>query len=213
MRIFPLGDSAATIEFGNEISTELNGRTIALAKHLSTHPFDGMIEVAPAYASVTVYYDPAVTTYAGVNEILAASVDSANTVPDEKSDLIEIPTAISSETSPDLSRIAKHGGLSEDGALEIFLSRTYRVYMLGFLPGFAYMGEVDERIETPRLDVPRTSVPKGSIGIACKQTGIYPLESPGGWNIIGRTDVQMFDPRSDEPCILKPGDEVRFVRC
>ena len=104
-------------------------------------------------------------------------------------------------------------GFNANELLDIFLAQTYRVYMLGFLPGFAYMGEVDDRIAAPRLETPRTKVPAGSVGIAGKQTGIYPLESPGGWNIIGRTDLKMFDPTSDQPCLLKPGDEVRFVRC
>lgn len=212
MRIFPLGDSAATIEFGNEISTELNGRSIALAKHLSEHPFDGMIEAVPAYASVTAFYDPAVTTFAAVKVFVEKIVDSENRANNESSNHVEIRITISTETSPDLPRVAEYAGLTEEAVVDIFLSQTYRVYMLGFLPGFTYMGEVDDRIAAPRLETPRTKVPKGSIGIAGRQTGIYPLESPGGWNIIGCTDLQMFDPSADEPCILKPGDEVRFFR-
>ena len=118
---------------------------------------------------------------------------------------------VSETDSPDLRSISERHRLTPDEVIDIFMSRTYRVYMLGFLPGFAYMGEVDERIATPRLSIPRTKVPKGSIGIAGKQTGIYPLVSPGGWNIIGRTDLQLFEPQAEEPTLLKPGDEVRFV--
>ena len=213
MRILPLGDSAATIEFGNEISTELNNESIALADHLMGEPFDGMIEAVPAYSSVTVFYDTTKTAFSNVERQLA---EVARTVKgDGKKDiqLIEIPIEISPETSPDLERIAEFSDLSKGDTIELFLSRAYRVYMLGFLPGFAYMGEVDERIAAPRLETPRTKVTKGSVGIAGKQTGIYPLESPGGWNIIGRTDLKMFDPNADQPCLLGPGDEVRFVRC
>ena len=213
MRIFPLGDSAATIEFGNEISMEPNARSITLANQLSSRPFDGMIEAVPAYASVSVFYDPRLNTLDHVGSFLRGAAGAMIIDRSEAADLIEIPIEISSDRSPDLRRVADHSGRDEEDVLDIFLSRTYQVYMLGFLPGFAYMGEVDERIATPRLKTPRTNVPKGSIGIAGKQTGIYPLESPGGWNIIGRTDTKMFDPSSDHPCLLKPGDEVRFVRC
>jgi KipI family sensor histidine kinase inhibitor len=120
---------------------------------------------------------------------------------------MEIPVDFGGE---DLNVVAEFSGLSTSGVVEIFLSRQYRVYMLGFLPGFAYMGEVDERIAVPRRATPRTKVPKGSVGIAGKQTGIYPFESPGGWQIIGRTPVEMFAPDREEPCLLRPGDIVRF---
>lgn len=213
MRIFPLGDSAATIEFGNEISVGLNEKSIALANHLTGTPFDGMVEAVPAYASVTVYYDPRKTSFANVESILNEAYQKIEIRPEGKSPLIEIPIELSTETSPDITRIVRFSGLDAETAIEMFLSTTYRVYMLGFLPGFAYMGEVDDRIAAPRLETPRTKVPKGSVGIAGKQTGIYPLESPGGWNIIGRTDLKMFDPKAVPPCLLKPGDEVRFVRC
>ena len=212
MRIFHLGDSAATVEFGNELSLELNARSIALAKSLSGQPFPGMIEAAPAYASVTVFYDRS-TRFDSVKRELEQRVLATSVSENAKANVIEIPIVISDEFAPDLDRVANFAELSSHETLDTFLSRTYRVYMLGFLPGFAYMGEVDDKIAAPRLETPRTKVAKGSIGIAGRQTGIYPLESPGGWNIIGRTDLQMFDPASDHPCLLKPGDEVRFLRC
>jgi len=212
MRIFPLGDSALTIEFGNEISIVLNNQAVALANYFSEHSFDGLIEVVPAYASVTVFYDPQVTSFTTLGKLVEESVPSIASTK-ESPTLVEIPMKIGNDLSPDLTRVAEHSGLSETGVLDIFLSQSYRVYMLGFLPGFAYMGEVDERIAAPRLETPRTKVPTGSIGIAGKQTGVYPLESPGGWNLIGRTDLRMFDPTAEKPCLLNPGDEVRFVRC
>jgi len=211
MRIFPLGDSAATIEFGNDISLDLNAQAVEIARNLNETPFAGLLEAVPAYASVTVFYDNR-ATFESVKRMLESRSRTIVTDSRDKTDLVEIPMTISFE-SPDIQRIAAYAELPEVEVVEIFLSTTYRVSMLGFLPGFAYMGEVNDRIATPRLETPRTKVPKGSIGIAGKQTGIYPLESPGGWNIIGRTDLQMFDPTSDHPCLLKPGDEVRFVRC
>ncbi|MDI1243140.1 MAG: 5-oxoprolinase subunit PxpB [bacterium] len=213
MRIFPLGDSAATIEFGNEVSVELNDRSIALATDLESDPFEGMIEAVPAYASVSIFFDKNVTSFASVKAILSRSAGAAAAERRYVSNLIEIPIVISGDTSADIARVAQFADIDEDAVLDLFFTRTYRVYMLGFLPGFAYMGEVDERIACPRLETPRSKVAKGSVGIAGKQTGIYPLESPGGWNIIGRTDRKMFDASADQPCLLKPGDEVRFVRC
>lgn len=213
MRIFPLGDSAVTIEFGNEISLELNDRALALAHNLESDPFEGWTENVPAYASVTVFYDHGRTKFTAVKRELEKRAGSIEHSESSPSRLVEIPILISTETAPDLSRVADHASMSTDAVLELFLSATYRVYMLGFLPGFSYMGEVDHQISCPRLETPRTNVAAGSVGIAGRQTGIYPLESPGGWNIIGRTDLQMFDHTSDPPCILKPGDEVRFVRC
>ncbi|HQU92810.1 MAG TPA: 5-oxoprolinase subunit PxpB, partial [Pyrinomonadaceae bacterium] len=174
-------------------------------------PFDGIIEAVPAYASLTVFYDSRLTTFEAVKRELARLSNNISSMAKSTPSLVEIPVLVSSEM--DLARVAAYAALSSDEVLEIFLAQTYRVYMLGFLPGFAYMGEVDDKIAAPRLETPRTKVPKGSIGIAGKQTGIYPLESPGGWNIIGHTDLTMFDPTSDDPCRLNPGDEVRFVRC
>ena len=213
MRIFPLGDSALTIEFGNEISLDLNAHSIALARKLLERPFAGMIEVVPAYASVTAFFDPVATNYSTVESSVRSAVEQIGSIETGPTGSIEIAIHVTPVASPDLGRVAKFGDISKEEVLDIFLTQTYRVYMLGFLPGFAYMGEVDERIAAPRLETPRTRVPAGSIGIAGKQTGIYPLESPGGWNIIGRTDLKMFDPSADQPCLLKPGDEVRFVRC
>lgn len=221
MRVFPLGDSALTIEFGNEISLELNRRSIDLAAKLSADPFPGMDEAVPAYSSVTVFYDPAavrrglpVTTsvFGAVEAVVRGVVDHAAERNDIAVRVVEIPVKFNDEVSLDLEKISIFSGLVPGSVIDIFLSRTYRVYMLGFLPGFAYMGEVDERIAAPRLDTPRTKVLSGSVGIAGRQTGIYPLNSPGGWNIIGRTETPLFDPHATEPCLLRPGNEVRFVK-
>jgi KipI family sensor histidine kinase inhibitor len=129
----------------------------------------------------------------------------------QERDVVEVTAEFGSDSGPDLEFVASSCGTSAQEVVEIFLSRTYRVYMVGFLPGFAYMGDVDERIRVPRKDQPRLEVPKGSIGIAGPQTGVYPLETPGGWQLIGRTNTEFFRPGDDCPSLLKPGDRVKFV--
>jgi inhibitor of KinA len=221
MKIFPLGENALTVEFGDVISRELNEAAISLSNSLTSDPFPGLIECVPAYAATTVFYDPRKlrsalpdfpTAYEAVRSVVESHISTSTSVDSGEIRTVEIPVDFCAEAGLDLDSMSEFHKRSIDEIVEIFLSQTYRVYMLGFLPGFAYMGEVDERIATPRLDSPRTKVPKGSVGIAGRQTGIYPLESPGGWQIIGRTDLEMFDPSKTEPCILSPGDEVRFIR-
>jgi inhibitor of KinA len=221
VRIFPLGDSALTVEFGTVISEELNRKALALAQDVAADPFEGFIEAVPAYASTTIFYDIVKTrkahadfpsTFAAVKHYATAHVNDLDhsalqKVPRE----IDIPVHFGGEAGPDLAILANFGGISEAEVIEIFTSQPYRVYMLGFLPGFSYMGQVDERIAMPRRDSPRKVVAKGSVGMAGRQTGIYSLESPGGWQIIGRTDIEMFTPAADDPTFLRPGDSVRFT--
>jgi inhibitor of KinA len=220
MKIFPLGENALTIEFGNTISVELNNRALLLATHFEQHPFSGFIEAVPAYASATIFYDTIVvrsvfprlpTAFEAVRYLVEVAESELEETSDASSRLIEIPVSFDKDSALDLEYVAEHSGLSSAEIIGVFTSQTYRVYMLGFLPGFAYMGEVDERIAVPRKETPRVKVPKGSVGIAGRQTGIYPLESPGGWQIIGRTEIEMFTLDSEFPCLLRPGDNVKFV--
>jgi inhibitor of KinA len=220
IRIFPLGDSALTVEFGNTISVDLNKRAIALADHFQQNPFSGFIESVPAYASTTVFYDllevrrtftEFATASDAVKSLAIEAINNLNTSLSENSRTIEIPVHFDAKSALDLDYVAEQNNLSHDKVIDIFTAATYRVFMLGFLPGFTYMGEVDERIATPRHETPRTVVPKGSVGIAGKQTGIYSLASPGGWQIIGHTDVEMFTPSGELPTYLQPGDQVKFV--
>jgi inhibitor of KinA len=221
MQISPLGDHALTVDFGNVISDELNREAIAICQRLAENPFPGLIETVPAYASATVFYDLA-TVRRAFPDCATAFDAVARFLHDTRNDLsesvgsetrtIEIPVNFDQASALDLETAAASKDISPDEFLDIFLSQTYRVYMLGFLPGFAYMGEVDERIAVPRKLSPRTHVPKGSVGIAGRQTGIYPQDSPGGWQIIGRTDLKLFDTHRAEPCLFRAGDEVRFVR-
>jgi inhibitor of KinA len=221
MRIFPLGESAVTVEFGNQISLDLNRKALDLAEHFQKEPFQGFIESVPAYASASVFYDPLIvgksfpefpTAFDAVRLLAESALSIAGQNTGRKNRTVEVPIIINDETAPDLDRVSEFGGIPSDEVISIFLDRTYRVFMLGFLPGFAYMGEVDERIAAPRKQTPRVRVPKGSVGIAGRQTGIYPLESPGGWQLLGRTEMQMFDPADVSPCALEPGDTVKFIR-
>lgn len=220
IRIFSLGDTALTVEFGNTISVSINEKAIQLADDLEQNPFPGFIEAVPSYASTTVFYDVITvrknfsdfpTAFEAVNTIAAHRSNSLTARPSRPPRCIEIPIHTDSDAAPDLGEVAERSRLSPETVIEIFTATPYRVYMLGFLPGFTYMGEVAEQIATPRKETPRTIVPKGSVGIAGRQTGIYSLESPGGWQIIGRTDVEMFTPNAETPSFLRPGDEVRFV--
>lgn len=219
-RIFALGDSALTVEFGKEISVELNERALRLAQQIDDSPFPGFIESIPAYASTTVFYDPvqvrklfpdSSSAFDFVKNTVEGRLANFQRTASGIGRLIQIPVDFGGDNGPDLGLVSSISGLSEAEVVNLFVSTAYRIYMLGFLPGFAYMGEVDERIAVPRKSSPRLKIAKGSVGIAGRQTGIYPLESPGGWQIIGRTDVEMFTPFSPEICRLRPGDTVRFV--
>ncbi len=219
-KIFPLGDAALTVEFGNVISEPLNRLAISVANFITQLGIPGIIETVPAYASATVYYDPiairrshreAKSAFEAVASIVRSAIETGDQTPDGVSEPIEIQVDFSEAVGLDLPLVAEVNQISIEEVITLFTSQIYRVYMIGFLPGFAYMGEIDQRIATPRKEVPRVIVPAGSIGIAGRQTGIYSLPSPGGWQIIGRTDVQLFRLDRREPCLLKPGDCVRFV--
>jgi inhibitor of KinA len=218
-KIFPLGDAALTIEFGNEISPEINNHILKIASHINKNQFEGFIEIVPAYSSVSVFYDVLKvrktfpdfpTAFDAVKNILRETLQTVDNLTELKSRLIEIPICFDTEFAPDLESVASKNNLTRQKFIEIFTEKTYRVYMLGFLPGFAYMGEVDDRIAAPRRETPRLKVPKGSVGIAGKQTGIYSLESPGGWQIVGRTNVELFTPEAEIPTFFQAGDSVKF---
>ena len=220
-KIFPLGDAAAIIDFGNQISAETNDRVLSLAKYFDKNPFAGFVEIIPAYSSLTVFYDVFKVRRNNRNfetgfDFVYAEIEKAllETSENEQTGmrLIEIPVCFDTEFAPDLDFIAAEKNLSPEEIIEIFLAETYRVFMLGFLPGFAYLGEVAEKIAVPRKQSPRLQVAAGSVGIAGRQTGIYSLASPGGWQIIGRTPLEMFNHENQPPTRLQAGDTVRFYR-
>ncbi len=218
-KIFSLGTDAVTVEFGNEISTALNDRAVSLSKYFEERRFAGFIETVPAYASLTIFFDvyevrrsfsEFPTAFDAVRQLIVEAFQNQAETTKSEPRLIKIPVDFSADCALDLDFVATENDLTPERVVEVFTAQTFRVFLLGFLPGFAYMGEVDAAIATPRKLTPRLVVPKGSVGIAGKQTGIYPTDSPGGWQIIGRTDFELFTPEAENPCSLSAGDLVRF---
>ncbi|WP_455243072.1 5-oxoprolinase subunit PxpB [Petrachloros mirabilis] len=209
-RLLPLGDTALTVEFGNVIDPALNQQVIAFADVVRRAKWSGVLDVVPTYRSVTIHVDPLqldVTTLSDrVREISAQALRESAV----QSRTHHIPIIYGGEWGPDLEGVADFAKLSLAETIRLHCSVSYRVYMLGFSPGFPYMGIVPERIAMPRLATPRLAVPAGSVGIADTQTGIYPIATPGGWRLIGRTPIQLYRPGSGVPFLIKPGDWVRF---
>lgn len=210
--ILSCGDCAVTVQVGNEISEETNRKVVELLQALQEACLPGVRELVPSYSAVCVHYDPAVLPYETlISQLKMIEIKAlqSNTASQE---IVEIPVCYGGEYGPDLDFVAEHNGLSAQEVIAIHSGSTYLVYMLGFLPGFAYMGGMDERIATPRLTSPRAKIPAGSVGIAGGQTGIYPLASPGGWQLIGRTPLRMFAMEGETgKFALSAGDRVRFV--
>jgi inhibitor of KinA len=206
-----LGDSALLVKFGDEIDPDLNRRVQALAALLGSAPLDGVGESLPAYASLLVHYDPLRLDYAEVAEWVSGFLDQAEAAATRPAGRIEVPVRYGGESGPDLEAVAAFHKISPAEVVRLHSSRTYTVYMMGFTPGFPYLGALDPRLVTPRLETPRTLVPAGTVAIAGQQSGIYPLASPGGWQLIGWTPLQLFDLSSEQPFLFAPGDEVRFV--
>lgn len=207
IRCLPCGDRAVTLELGNTIDLALNRRVLALADALSAAP--GVSEVVPTYRSLLVEFDPDVTD----PEALLAWAEGAGTAATDRAEAarrVILPVAYGGEYGPDLDHVATAHRMTTDEVIGIHSAADYPVYMIGFSPGFPYLGGLDERIATPRLDRPRTRVPAGSVGIADRQTGVYPQATPGGWQLIGRTAVPLFDLTAAEPFLLRAGDLLRF---
>lgn len=210
-RYLPFGDTALLVEFGESISLEANRKVVALNEALLKTELPEVEELVPTYRSLLVRYNPLKTTYEQlvfrVREIEKRLNDSTREV---KGRNVTVPVVYGGEYGPDIDYVALSHGLTEDKVVRLHSGRDYRVFMLGFVAGFPYLGEVPDEIATPRLETPRLRVPTGSVGIAEKQTGIYPVEAPGGWRIIGRTALRLFDPLRHPPALLSSGDIVRF---
>jgi inhibitor of KinA len=219
LSIFPLGDSAITMDLGDRIDEELNSKALAIREWMTAHPVPGIQDIIVAYGSVTVFYDPLEVMAGGepmaggpfgfLREMLKQAREQAAPLPAGNGKPISVPVCYGGRLGPDLEPVSAIKSISQEEIIELHSSRIYRVYMVGFLPGFAYLGQVD-----PRLDMPRKAAPvpvmAGSVGIVGSQSGIYPLNSPGGWHIIGRTPVKLFDPLAELPIRLKTGDHVQF---
>ena len=209
-RIVPAGDSALIVEFDERIDPEINARTIACAEAIQAARLTGVRDVVPTYRSVAVYFDPLRTGHEALTACLERAAGSAATVASAARPAVRIPVCYGGELGPDLAAVASFARLPEADVVRRHAAGAYRVFMLGFVPGFAYLGIVDERIAMPRHASPRVRVPLGSVGIAGVQTGVYSAETPGGWQLIGRTPVKPFDPSRDDPFLMQAGDTVLF---
>lgn len=211
--LLSLGDSCVALQFGSTIDPDVNARCIALGEALERLVLRGIRDVVPTYNTITIHFDPLTTDLPALEAMLESYTqeERQTSLSSVEARTIDIPVTYGGESGPDLSAVAAFAGCSEDDVVRLHTQIAYRVYMLGFLPGFAYMGSVDARIAMPRLDTPRMRVPAGSVAIAGSQTGIYPCDTPGGWRILGHTSVKMFDASRREPFLVKAGDRVRFV--
>ncbi len=209
-RLHYSGDTLVLVELESRIAPEVNARVVAMAKAISDARVTGVRDVVPGYGSVGVHIDPLCVDMASLERVIAHAWD-LDVAAETAVEVVEIPVCYGGHHGPDLEAVAQFAGCTPDDVVRQHLQTVYRVYMLGFLPGFAYLGTVDSRIAMPRRAAPRAVVPAGSVGIAGAQTGVYPSESPGGWQLIGRTPVPMFDPSRAQPATLRPGVSVRFV--
>ncbi|MCY7533645.1 5-oxoprolinase subunit PxpB [Bacillus altitudinis] len=221
----PLGDAAIVIQAGTDISEDIHERVKQLFSCIEQHPFEGYVEAVQAFTNVTVFYEPykvyqsaqlkqrAISPYEWVKDyienLLEDNWQEGNQV---KRRIVDIPVCYGGELGPDLEEVARINDLTPEEVVRIHTSGTYLVYMIGFAPGFPFLGGLSEKIAAPRRQTPRMSIPKGSVGIAGKQTGVYPISTPGGWQLIGQTPLSLFRPNAERPSLLKAGDEVRFVQ-
>lgn len=204
------GDTALTVEFGNEISESINRKIRAFGIALKNSGIPGIVETVPTYRSVTVHYDPGVIRCGELTGRLKELLNRLDRIELPPGSVLEIPVLYGGEKGPDLGFVAEHSGLSPEEVVRIHSSAEYLIYMLGFTPGFTYLGGMDERIATPRLKTPRVKIPAGSVGIAGSQTGVYPIDSPGGWQLIGRTPVRMYDAGRERPILPEAGQYIKF---
>jgi inhibitor of KinA len=222
--MLPLGDSAVIVRLGTSIDEQINRIVMNVSRALEERPFAGLIECVPSFVSVAIHYDPLVVKksragaehqHATIFDTVCARVQAYLTkeqllASNQAVRTIEIPVCYGGEYGPDLSLVAKLNGLTEEEVIAIHAEGHYLVHMLGFAPGFPYLGGMSERIAAPRHQTPRTIIPKGSVGIAGKQTGVYSVATPGGWQLIGRTPLALFCPQDEIPSLLRPGDSVKF---
>ena len=210
--ISPVGDCAISIDFGQVIDPKINRHIRQTIERIQELKLDGITELVPTYCALLIQYDAMLYSYSDICNLMEPLLEpSATDDANERVTVIEIPTVYGGEFGPDLGFVASHNNLTEEEVVAIHSGTDYLVYMLGFIPGFTYLGGMDPRIATPRLSSPRTLIPAGSVGIAGEQTGTYPSDSPGGWQIIGRTPVTMYDMSKEQAALLSAGDYVRYV--
>ncbi len=210
VHIRPFGETAVTLEFGQGIHPELHRQVKAVSHYLDQFPFPGLVEYVAAFASVTVFYDPVRLDGDTVAACLQDIVSKLEKEPPGIPRVVEIPVCYGGDFGPDLAFVAQHNKLTVDEVIELHSGGRYLVYMLGFAPGFPYLGGMPEQIAAPRRESPRPAIPAGSVGIAGLQTGVYPITTPGGWQLIGCTPLELFCPAADPPTLLCAGDVIRF---
>ncbi|WP_279326821.1 5-oxoprolinase subunit PxpB [Bacillus litorisediminis] len=218
-RLFPLGENAVMIELGDDIQLDTHHKVQMISSFLDHQSIEWMVEYIPAFTTVTIFYDPMKiidqTNHLSPYQVVCDSISNwfthlkmDDSIP---SRVVEIPVCYGGEFGPDLEFVAKHNGLTIDEVITIHASGDYIVYMIGFAPGFPYIGGMSEKILAPRRQSPRLKIPAGTVGIAGKQTGVYPIETPGGWQLIGKTPLKLFRPQDNPPSLLKAGDKIRFI--
>lgn len=210
MDFMPAGDRAMVVQFGDTIDEKTNRQVQLLAKWIETQGTEGVQEVLPTFRSLTIFYDPAKTSYHTLKTTLKHADISEGDGGHMEKRIVEIPCCYGGDFGEDLLDMEELTGVSSKEIIQIHSGTDYLVYMLGFLPGFVYLGGLDERIHAPRLTTPRVKIPAGAVGIGGSQTGVYPLDSPGGWRLIGRTPLRMYDPDREEPFLCNAGDYIRF---
>jgi len=207
---FLMGDRGLLLEFGDEISREINEKVRRMALAIQAETMEGIIETVPTYRSLLIIYNPIILPVTELKKRLERLEAGLQQTPLSEPKLTRIPVVYGGIYGPDLGGVANYHQISPEEVIRLHCSKSYLIYMIGFMPGYPYMGELPEALVTPRLKTPRLLVPKGSVAIAQRQTGIYSMESPGGWQILGRTPVEMFDPEKDPSSLLQMGDFVQF---
>lgn len=209
-RVLDAGDSCLVAEFGTTVDRALNAKVQALKNALAKSGLKGIVELVPTYRSLAVYYDPCLLGRESLKGRIESLCENLGEAGSEVGRVVTIPVCYGGDYGPDLENVCTHTGLPKEEVIARHTGRDTYCFMLGFTPGFAYLGGMDESLATPRLENPRTVIPAGSVGIAGKQTGIYPIDSPGGWQLIGRTPLAVFDPLRNPPTLVEAGDWVRF---
>mgnify|MGYP004655606945 FL=1 len=211
IKVMPAGDSALVVEFGNEINEAINEKVHALAKKIRQENIPGITEMIPTFRSLLVSYDMLQISYSKLSVMLSVLSRELEMNRAAHRRIVKIPCCYGARFGADLTDMERLTGLSREEIIELHSSVDYKIYMLGFLPGFVYLGGLDKRLEVPRLDTPRVRIGKGAVGIGGNQTGIYPMDSPGGWRLIGGTPVDLYDPEREDPVLLRAGEYIRFV--